>query len=140
MRLKFWKKQSAAPTEPPTVREETPEPETPAPTATTRDRLNDPEFSARLLMANPSLFLELERGERHELERRREHREHREPEIERYGDNGTKPTTPLHAHEITPEDAAMINMMAGAHFGDDAKITLPSGRTITGAEMRRWAN
>lgn len=133
MRLKFWKKQPQA--EPPTVREEAPEPETPAPTATTQDRLNDPEFSSRMLTANPGLFLELERGER-----RREQREHREPEMERNGDNGSEPTAPLHAHEITPNDAALINMMAGANFGPDARITLPSGRTITGAEMRRWVN
>lgn len=45
---------------------------------------------------------------------------------------------PLHAHEITPDDAAMIRMMAGAHFAPDAVVTLPSGKTITGAEMQRW--
>lgn len=47
-------------------------------------------------------------------------------------------TGPLHAHEITPNDAALIHMMAGAHFADSATVTLPSGKTITGAEMRRW--
>jgi hypothetical protein len=44
----------------------------------------------------------------------------------------------LHAHEVTPADAALIRMMSGAHFGPDATVTLPSGKTITGAEMQRW--
>lgn len=44
----------------------------------------------------------------------------------------------LHAHEITPDDAALLRMMAGATFGPDATIRLPSGKTITGAEMARW--
>ena len=44
----------------------------------------------------------------------------------------------LHAYEVSPSDAAMIRMMAGACFGPDAKVTLPSGKTITGAEMQRW--
>lgn len=46
--------------------------------------------------------------------------------------------SPLHAHEITDADAALIRMMAGATFGPDVTITLPSGRTITGAEMQLW--
>jgi hypothetical protein len=57
---------------------------------------------------------------------------------------GTKVTTvghggsgverdPLHAHEITADDAALIRMMAGAHFRGDV-----TGKTITGAEMQRW--
>jgi len=45
---------------------------------------------------------------------------------------------PLHAHEITAADAALIRMMAGASFGPDANVVLPSGRSITGAEMQRW--
>lgn len=45
---------------------------------------------------------------------------------------------PLHAHEVSRNDAALIRLMAGADFGDDAQVTLPSGRTISGAEMRRW--
>lgn len=49
-----------------------------------------------------------------------------------------KAVRPLHAHEITPVDAALIRMMAGAHFGDGATVALPSGKTITGTEMRRW--
>lgn len=51
---------------------------------------------------------------------------------------GLEPTGPLHAHEITPDDAALIRAMAGAHFGDGFTLTLPSGKTITGAEMRCW--
>lgn len=48
-------------------------------------------------------------------------------------DNG-----PLHAHELSAADAAMIRMLAGAKFGPEATVTLPSGRTVTGAEMARW--
>ena len=44
----------------------------------------------------------------------------------------------LHAYEVTPNDAVFIRMMAGACFGPDATVTLPSGKTITGAEMQRW--
>lgn len=51
---------------------------------------------------------------------------------------GGKATEPMHAWEVTPADAALIRAMAGAHFADGATVTLPSGRTITGAEMRRW--
>lgn len=47
-------------------------------------------------------------------------------------------TGPLHAHEVTPADAALIRMMHRAHFGPDATVTLPSGRTITGTEMQQW--
>ena len=49
-----------------------------------------------------------------------------------------RPSDELHAYEISPNDAALIRMMAGAHFGPDAAVTLPSGKTITGAEMQRW--
>jgi hypothetical protein len=45
---------------------------------------------------------------------------------------------PMHAHEITPDDAAFIRMMAGAAFGPDVQVTLPSGKTITGSEMALW--
>ena len=45
---------------------------------------------------------------------------------------------PLHAYEITPADAALIHMMAGAKFGPDSTLTLPSGKTITGTEMQQW--
>lgn len=44
----------------------------------------------------------------------------------------------LHAYEISPDDAACIRMMVGANFGPDTTVTLPSGRSITGAEMNRW--
>ena len=45
---------------------------------------------------------------------------------------------PLHAHELSAADAALIRMLTGAKFGPEAKVTLPSGRTVTGAEMARW--
>ena len=48
------------------------------------------------------------------------------------------PAGPLHGYEITPADAALIRMMHCAHFGPDATVTLPSGRTITGAEVQQW--
>ena len=56
----------------------------------------------------------------------------------RYKNPQSAEPSPLHAHEITTNDAVMIRMMAGASFGPDAMVTLPSGRTITGAEMQRW--
>lgn len=45
---------------------------------------------------------------------------------------------PLHAHELTADDAAFMRMMRGAAFGDDVTVVLPSGIRITGTEMRRW--
>lgn len=45
---------------------------------------------------------------------------------------------PLHAHEITTDDAALIRALNGAVVGPDATFVLPSGRAITGAEMRQW--
>lgn len=50
---------------------------------------------------------------------------------------GAEPT-PLHAHEVTPDDAAMLRMFAGSSFSGDTVITLPSGKTVTGAEIQRW--
>ena len=44
----------------------------------------------------------------------------------------------MHAYEITPDDAAFLWMMAGATFGPNATVVMPSGKTITGAEMARW--
>lgn len=44
----------------------------------------------------------------------------------------------LHAYQVTPLDAACIQMMAGARFAPDAEVILPSGRKISGAEMTRW--
>lgn len=37
---------------------------------------------------------------------------------------------------LTPDDYALIKMMRGAHFDDLSRVTLPSGKTITGKEMR----
>lgn len=45
---------------------------------------------------------------------------------------------PLHAHELSPADAAVIRMLAGATFGRAASVVLPSGRKVTGTEMARW--
>jgi hypothetical protein len=45
---------------------------------------------------------------------------------------------PVHAHELTADDAAFMQMMRGARFGDDVTVVLPSGIRITGDEMRRW--
>jgi hypothetical protein len=45
---------------------------------------------------------------------------------------------PLHAHELSAADAAVIRMLAGATFGPEAVVTLPSGRRATGVEMARW--
>lgn len=59
----------------------------------------------------------------------------RRAEVER---DVPEPQGPLHAHQITPADAALMRQMAGAVFGPDSTITLPSGRTITGPEMQRW--
>jgi hypothetical protein len=39
--------------------------------------------------------------------------------------------------EITSADEAMIRSMAGATFGPNASVVLPSGRTVTGEEMTR---
>jgi hypothetical protein len=44
----------------------------------------------------------------------------------------------MHAYEITPNDAAFLRMMAGATFGPESTVVIPSGKTITGAEMARW--
>lgn len=44
----------------------------------------------------------------------------------------------LHAHKVTANDAARIRMMAGTSFSKSETVTLPSGNTVTGAEMRIW--
>lgn len=77
----------------------------------------DDELRAALYAANPALAAEVDRG-----------RERRAASDE------------LHAHEISPDDAALIRMMGGSQWGDDASLTLPSGKTITGSEARRWLN
>lgn len=80
---------------------------------------------------NPALYEEVERGEA----RRRE---------AQHGDEATPPshsgTAPLHAHEVTADDAALIRMMAGARFKAGFTLELPSGKKVSGAEMRRWLN
>jgi hypothetical protein len=82
-----------------------------------------------------------------EVERGRQRRERlaagaaeRLAELERIAAERRPPRAPgpLHAHEVTPADAALIRMMSSAHFGPDAVVTLPSGKAITGAEMQRW--
>ncbi|MFF8786682.1 hypothetical protein [Streptomyces sp. NPDC015125] len=47
-------------------------------------------------------------------------------------------SAPLHAHEIGPDDAHLIRMLANSHFEDSAQVELPNGKAISGAEMRRW--
>lgn len=58
----------------------------------------------------------------------------------RADDSATLAGEPLHAHELSSDDAAMIRMLAGANFGPETSATLPSGRQVTGAEMARWVN
>lgn len=67
-------------------------------------------------------------------------RRDREVLPDRVDDAERREPSPLHAHEITKDDAALIRMMSGAQFGDSATVVLPSGKTITGAEMRRWVD
>lgn len=94
----------------------------------------DSKLRAVLWQSNPTLAAEVARGDR----RRAQHRGEDYPEETQYHEPEETEPSPLHAHEITPNDAALIRMMAGANFGDEARVTLPSGKTITGAEMRRW--
>ncbi|MGI5171901.1 hypothetical protein ACQEU3_46920 [Spirillospora sp. CA-253888] len=72
----------------------------------------------------------------HSWEIRDEAYDFTEEQVQRLMD--AMPADPLHAHEITAADAIVIAMLAGARFEDDATVVLPSGRAITGAEMRRW--
>lgn len=65
-------------------------------------------------------------------------RRSREPEPDDADTLEPLETSPLHAHEITPDDAALIRALSGAQVGPNSTVTLPSGKTITGAEMRRW--
>lgn len=44
----------------------------------------------------------------------------------------------LHAHELTADDAAVLQMLAGSQWAHGASLTLPSGRTVSGAEVSRW--
>ncbi|TDB90879.1 hypothetical protein E1264_03370 [Actinomadura sp. KC216] len=47
---------------------------------------------------------------------------------------------PLHAYQVTPEDASFFRKMKGKwSYGNEIEaVTLPSGRVISGAEMKRW--
>lgn len=47
---------------------------------------------------------------------------------------------PLHAYELTPNDAAAMALLSTATFGPNASVVLPSGRKVDGAEMSRWAS
>lgn len=49
-----------------------------------------------------------------------------------------EPASTLHAHEITSDDAAVLRSLAGAYVADTARLQLPGGRVITGAEARQW--
>lgn len=93
-----------------------------------------PEALKSLREVNPALYEEVERGAARRLR-------------DEYGVGGhdgegertpVGEPSPLHAHEVTADDAALIRMLAGASFGDTATVVLPSGKTVTGAEMRRW--
>lgn len=42
----------------------------------------------------------------------------------------------LHWDDLTKADQMVITMMRGSVWGDDARLTLPSGRTLTGAQVR----
>jgi hypothetical protein len=51
---------------------------------------------------------------------------------------GTPETAPsLTADDLTPDDAALARALKGAKIADTTTFTLPSGRTLTGAEMRQ---
>ena len=52
--------------------------------------------------------------------------------------NYSAESIPLHAHEITPDDAALFATLASSDVADDGTVALPPGKTITGTEMRRW--
>ncbi|MCD0446356.1 hypothetical protein LO763_22330 [Glycomyces sp. A-F 0318] len=45
--------------------------------------------------------------------------------------------TPLHTHEITPDDTALCETLTGLEAADDRTVALSSAKTITGAAMRR---
>lgn len=44
----------------------------------------------------------------------------------------------LDGYQVTVADAALMRAMVDARFAPDDTITLPSGKTVTGAAMRRW--
>ncbi|WP_160051082.1 hypothetical protein [Nocardiopsis sp. FR26] len=96
------------------------------------------ELLDRMYTSNRELAAEVDRGR----ERQRNASAVDSPKEKRNAPENRGPGAPvsgsLHAHEITPDDAALIRMLVGAHFGDDATVILPSGKATTGAEMRRW--
>ncbi len=88
------------------------------------ERQADPITAPRAQVTSPgsdALFDEVERGR-----------------ARRQASTGREAADVVHGYEVTQADAAMLRMMAGARFGPDAKVTLPSGKTITGSEMQRW--
>lgn len=88
---------------------------------------------------------EIERGMERDGDRRscrdlRETRDHlpRESSVDRR--RRAEAAGSLHAHELSPDDAALLRALFdnGVEFGHKATITLPSGREVTSEEMRRW--
>jgi len=45
---------------------------------------------------------------------------------------------PAEVTDLTPNDAAYLRMIASAPFAPGQVIALPSGRTVTGAQLARW--
>lgn len=103
---------------------------------------NVPLYNDAELMGLPGMreFAEEELREHEEKLRKRESefRHIRRRWLDQGDDDGPTPT-PLHAYQVTANDAALLRKMAGARFGEGATITLPSGKVVTGAEMRKWA-
>lgn len=105
-----------------------------------KQREMDPELLSRMFEVNPLLAAEVVRGQ----ERRERDFELDRAEREYHRKRGVfaleSPTEfePLHAHEVTANDAALMRMLRGATFGPDAKVQLPSGKWVTGDEMARW--
>jgi hypothetical protein len=45
---------------------------------------------------------------------------------------------PLHAYELSADDAALLNALAGSYWAPTATLMLPSGRVVSGDEIARW--
>lgn len=112
-----------------------PEPPSPPVTARQLSPIELYEASGRLLADAPPATQEILRLAE-ESHQRRNFGPQPEDEIDDF--DVPEPQGPLHAHQITPDDAALMRRMAGASFGPNGTVTLPSGRTVTGAEMQRW--
>lgn len=93
-----------------------------------------PEALGHLREVNPALYEELERGAARRLR-------------DEFGVGGQRgeatrepvgKPSPLHAHEVTADDAAFIRMLAESDFDDAFIVELPSGNVVNGAELRRW--